>query len=449
MSILLILVISTLGIISGKIIFKKWFNHLTIYCIIMGGTVYLYELKLLPYPDLIPLAWLYIIITFISFLFGILTITSGRNVFQKDQPLSQSLLLDVPILKDGGKAVKYSLFFLSVVTLLAAIQHWIVLINMFGSIPAVLLNAAIIYTLSLYGDVEGVIPYLSYIGYVAIFFSGIYTAYKGKFTLLTFFPFVGIIIKEIAVVGRAGILFALLEFVFTFFLFRHLLTTDVAKRFKFSKTNGIFAATILLTFIIATASLIKIIRGSTETYAARSTELSQFRDNIILTPTLYLYLSSDPGVLSKYLQSKENFNSEVQLTKVGQNTFYPIYSLLAKFGLGERVPGYQKPYYLTAWTNTGTYIRELHADFGIIGTLLGAYLLGLSITFLWFKFYEKRSMIVLALLVYFNLIVGFSFLVMVTRLLYWFISLVVIILFVPILNRLSSAILSKSELSRE
>jgi len=449
MSLLLVLVISVLGIISGKLIFRKWFNHLTLYCVIMGGTVFLYELKLLPYPDLIPLAWFYIISTFLSFLFGVLTITSGRNMFRKEQPLAQKSVLNLSIFIDGGKSLKYSLIFFSVVTLLAAIQHWIVLIEMFGSIPAVLLNAAIIYSLSLHGEVEGVLPYISYVGYVAIFFSGIYTAYKGKFTLLTFFPFIGVIIKELAVVGRAGMLFALLEFLFTFFLFRHLLNRDTLQRFKFSKVNGIIAASILAILIIAAASLIRIVRGSTESFAARSTELSQFRDNIILTPTVYLYLSSDPGVLSKYLQSEEKFDSEVQSTKFGQNTFLPVYSLLSKFGFGERVPGYQRPYYISAWTNTGTYIRELHADFGIVGTLLGAYLIGLSITWFWFNFYEHKNIIVFAILVYLNLIVGFSFLVMVTRLLYWFISLLIIILYIPILEKIASAIQGKSEFARE
>jgi oligosaccharide repeat unit polymerase len=256
-------------------------------------------------------------------------------------------------------------------------------------------------------------------------------------------------LKELAVVGRAGMLFALLEFVFTFFLFRHLLNTDIKKRFVFSKVNGIVATFILLVFIISAASLIRIFRGSTESFAARSTQLSQFRENIILTPTLYLYLSSDPGVLSKYLESKEDFNSEMNNTKIGQNTFLPIYSLLAKLGITERVSGYQRPYYIPIWTNTGTYIRELHADFGIAGTLLGAYLIGLIITWSWFKFYEKKNLILFAILVYFYLIIGFSFLVMVTRLLYWFISLIIIILFIPLLERISEYFRRKLELARE
>ena len=35
----------------GKFLFKNWFNHLTLYCIILGGSIFLYELKLLPYVE--------------------------------------------------------------------------------------------------------------------------------------------------------------------------------------------------------------------------------------------------------------------------------------------------------------------------------------------------------------------------------------------------------------
>lgn len=449
MSVLLILVVSILGIILGKILFKRWINHLTLYCIIMGGTVYLYELKLLPYPDLIPLAWFYIITTFISFLLGILTITSGRNLFRKENPLANESLITLKIFEDDGRAVKYSLIFFSIITLLAAIQNWMVLIKMYGSIPAVILNATNIYAQSLEGEIEGTIPYISYFGYVAIFFSGIYTAYKKKYSLLTFFPFLGIILKELAVVGRAGMLFAFLEFLLTFFLFRHLLNRDSLKRFVFSKRNGIIAFTFLIMVLLSAISVVRVVRGTVEDFANRSVQLRNLKDNFILTPTVYLYLSSDPGVLSKYLQSSGTIKAEPDNTKFGQNTFLPVYSFLAKFKLGNRVSGYQKRYFVSTWTNTGTYIRELHADFGIIGTLTGAYLIGLVITWLWFRFYEKKSLIVFSLLVYFNLIVGFSFLLMVTRFLYWIMSLLILILYIPTLERLAALLKRRSELSRE
>lgn len=448
MSLLIVTVISFLGIILGHFLFRKWINHLTLYCVIMGGTVFLYELKLIPYPDLIPLAWFFIISTFISFLLGILTVTSARNLSHQNQPLSKKSNISFAIFKDGGKALKYSLFLLSFITLLAAIQNWMVLIKMFGSIPAVILNSGQIYALSMHGELDGVTPYVPYFGYVAIFFSGIYTAYKKRFSLLTFFPFLGVILKELALVGRAGMLFALLEFLFAFFLFRHLLNNDLLQRYKFSRKNGIMAFSFLIILFISAISVVRVVRGTTESFANKSIQLRNLKDNFILTPTIYLYLSSDPGVLSKYLQSQGKINSEEEATKFGQNTFLSVYSFLSKFGLGERVPGYQKRYYISMWTNTGTYIRELHADFGVAGIFLGPYLIGLLITWLWFKFYEERSLIVFAFLVYLNLIIGFSFLVMVTRLLYWIMSLLMIVVYLPVLEKIAATIHRKSDLAR-
>jgi len=453
MSVLLVATVSILGIISGRLLFKKWINHLAIYCVVWGVLIVLYEWKLLPYVDIIPLAWLFISLSFLSFLLGILTVISTRSLYSKDEGLSQRRDVSLLIFKDGGKTVKYSIIFFSSVCLFAAIQNWMVLIRMYGSIPTVILNASEIYSLSLQGDIKGVIPYISFSGYVAVFFSGIYTAYKRKYLLVTFFPLVGIIIQELATLGRAGMLFALIEFLFTFFLFRHFLNNDTKQRFKFLKKNGIFAFTILIVFFIVAASLVRISRNigteTSESYEGTSNELRQFKDNLIISPSLYLYLSSDVGVLSQYLRSEGTSYPEMDYTQFGQNTFLPVYNFLSKFGFIDRVSGYQRGYFIPMWTNTGTYIRELHADFGITGILLGPYLIGLLITWLWFRFYEKGNIIVFAFLVYFNIIIGFSFLVMVTRLMYWAISLLIIIAWVPLLERVAEIMHTKSDLLRD
>ena len=90
----------------------------------------------------------------------------------------------------------------------------------------------------------------------------------------------------------------------------------------------------------------------------------------------------------------------------------------------------------------------MHADFGVTGIFLGPFLIGLLITWLWFKFYEERSLIVFAFLVYLNLIIGYSFLVMVTRLLYWIMSLLMIVVYLPVLEKIAATIHRRSELNR-
>ncbi len=432
MSLLLIAFITILGILLGKYLFKKWSNHLTFYCIIMGGLVFLYQLKLLPYVNLIPLAWFFVIASFLSFLFGIITVVSARNLFPKIKIFFKESNIDLPIFSDGGKALKYSILFFSLIGLFVALQRWWVLIHMFGSIQGVMINAAIVYRLNVHREIKEFIPILPSFVYIAVFLSGIYTAYKGKFSFLSFFPFIDIVLKELTYFGRGEILLSLMEFMFSFLLFRHLLSDDKSKRFKFSKKNAIVASTVLMVFLIATSSLIRVSRGNYENYVGASKGLSSLKSNFIISPSIYLYLSSDIGVFSQYLKAGGEH------PYFGENTFLIFYDFLSKIGVIKRPSDFQKGYFIPMWTNTGTYIRELHADFGPAGVFIGSYLIGLLLTWLWFKFFEGKNLIVFAFLVYLYLIIGFSFLVMVTRLTQWYISLFFIILYLPLLEKAAS-----------
>jgi len=304
------------------------------------------------------------------------------------------------------------------------------LIHMFGSIPSVIVNAAVVYRLNVNREIE-FIPFLPSFVYVGVFLSGIYSAYKGKFTFLTFFPFIDIVLKELTYFGRGEILLTLIEFFFSFFLFRHLLKDDQTKEFKFSKANALITSSILIGFLVVSASIVRISRGNYENYVGANNQLEQLKSNFIISPSIYLYLSSDIGVFSKYLQA------DAEHTSFGQNTFLILYHFLGRLKVIKDPSDFQKGYFIPMWTNTGTYLRELHADFGTTGVLLGSYLIGLILTWLWFKFYEENSLIVFAFLVYFFLIVGFSFLVMATRLNQWYISLFLIVIHLPFLEKIA------------
>ena len=211
---------------------------------------------------------------------------------------------------------------------------------MYGSIPLIFLNANKIYSMNMQGGVKGVVPYyISNAGFVAVFFSGIYAAYKGKFSFLTFLPFVGIILKDLAVVGRVAMLIALLEFLLTFFLFRHLLKNDIAQRFKFSKISAATSIAILLMLFIISASIVRVTRNSSESFMGASKELRDLNDNFIISPSMYLYLSSDVGVLNEYLKA-DNEN-----TGFGQNTFLPVYLFLAKLEAVDKPFELQRGYF--------------------------------------------------------------------------------------------------------
>lgn len=446
MSLLLTVVVIFLGSILGKYLFKNWYNHLTIYCLIFGGSLFLFELKLLPYYDLTSSAWFVIIAAFISFLMGILTIFSARSLSRENPSQIEKSLINLKIFADDGKILKYTVLLFGIISMYSAIELWMIFIKQFGSIPGVLLNGEVIYRMNVQGKIKSNTPYLHLLGFVAIFLAGIYTAYKKKFTFLSFLPVLSIILREIAGAGRAGMLFALAQFTFSFLLFKNLLQYDLSIVYKFRKSSAIIGLIILIFVFVGGASIVKLTRITDEaspTYSGASKELRENKGNVLISPSMYLYLSSDVGVLSKYL------SSDGEKTGFGQNTFLTIYNFLGKFNFIEKQSEYQEGYYIPMWTNTGTYLRELHADFGVPGILLGPYLLGLLITWLWFKFYEKKSLIVFAFLVNLNIIIGFSFFVMATRVLYWSTSLVLILIFIPFLEKIAVMNSYKKSISGE
>src|SRR4030066_310794 len=115
MSLLLIAVIIFLGMILGKFLFKYWFNHLTLYCLIFGGSLFLYELKLLPYLDLTPAAWFIMISAFLSFLMGIFSIVSARNISRVNATYLEKSVISLKIFIDDGKTLKIAIIIFSII----------------------------------------------------------------------------------------------------------------------------------------------------------------------------------------------------------------------------------------------------------------------------------------------------------------------------------------------
>ncbi|WP_168026819.1 O-antigen polymerase [Ignavibacterium album] len=406
-------------------------NSLTVYSFVMGGLTFLYELKLLPYPELSFISWFYIISSSIAFFIGIISVIFAKKLFPSRAENLRIKVSDMPIFKDDGKVLKYSVIFFSLVGLFVALHRWYIMINIFGSIPSVFINAAWVYRINVKGEIKEFIPILPSFVYVGVFLSAIYTAYRGKFSFLSFFPIICIILKELTYFGRGEMLFSTLEFLFTFFLFRNLLNREDIK-FKFSRKNAGFAILLLIILVITAASVVRTSRGIKENFRGATKELKQLEENLILTPSVYFYLSSDLGVLNQYLFK------ETEEANFGENTFRGVYYLLSKIKIVDEPPFFQKGYFIPFWSNTGTFIREIHADFGLLGVILVPFFLGVLLTYLWFRFFEEKNLIVLTVLVYLNLIIAFSFLVMVTRLNQWFLSQFLIILFLPVINKLAS-----------
>ncbi len=430
MSILITVVIGSGALFFSRIIFKSWFNHLALYTVSWSLVIILYEIKLMRYIDLSSEAWITISYSFFTFFLGVITIFLARDSLGKDNSVLKNRR-DIPYLvADNGKLLKYLILFFSLLGLLNAFQHWYILIREFGDLQTVLIRAGLVYKLRTEGEIKGVIPYVYISSYIAVVLAGIYTAYKNKLTLIAILPFLAIIIKEIASVGRAGILIGFLEFIISFFLFRQLIRTTTEKTLHFLKKKNIIIAITIITILFAfSATVVKSLRGPVESFKGTTTALNRVKGGEVISPSIYLYASAHIGVLSKYL---ENPDEKVMF---GENTFQPVYNLISKFGIIKHPNFFQKGYLIPMWTNTGTYLREIHADFGYVGLFIFPYLLGFVTTLFWFRSFERGKMLDFIILIYLYLIIGLSFLVMITRTSVWFISFFCLLIIVPLTEK--------------
>ncbi|MEO8398345.1 MAG: O-antigen polymerase [Ignavibacteriaceae bacterium] len=428
MSILISIIVTISSIILGKFLFRKWFNHLSLYAFSWGIFIILFELRLMHYTPVKGETWVIIISTFVFFLFGIFTLLSVRFYScGSGNPYIEGAEKNIWLFNDKGKKVRIFLLVFTIIGFVTALQQWYILINKFGSIPAVLVSANLIYRLRVEGEITGTIPYLNSFSYAAVFLGGLYTAYKGRLTILAILPLLVVILQDMASVGRAGIFLAFMEFIITFILFRHFLSY-ISKEFTIKKINMTFAVLIILTLFVFSTTFIRISRGSNENYKISTQTLKNLEKSSVISPSIYFYFSSNIAVLSKY------FEKGGENKMFGENTFLPVYNFFSKFDFVEHPSFYPKGYFIPVWTNSATYIRELHEDFGFWGVFIFPYMLGFVSTLYWFKFYEKNNLIDFIILVYIFLIIAFSTFYLITRAAVWVLSLFILIILFRILK---------------
>lgn len=428
MSILLVSTFGTLSILLGHFLFKKWFNHLSLYTLIWMTMIILYEMKLMPFLDLSAKTWFVVVGAFVSFLLGILTIFTARSVFPREK---HSVIEHTKpaLFLDGGKKILFLLVLFSAIGLFSSYQHWNALFNQYGSLGGIFLNAQKIYSGRISNEeVQGVIPYLWLFPYFGTLLGGLYSAYKRRVTFLSIIPVICIVLISSARFTRSGILFGLLEFIISFMLFRHYLTSLKEKK-PISKSLVIATTVILITITVLGATLVKVLRNPAENFQGSSSTISQLNSGGIISPSVYFYAASQIGVFNIYLRdSNEN-------EPIGNSTFITFYNFLSKFDVVQRPEVFQKGYFIPYWSNTATYLRDLHSDFGISGPLIIPYILGLLGTFFWFRLFESNRMINYVILVYIYLTIGTSFFILVTRFPAWLFGLFLFSIIIPYIEK--------------
>ncbi|MBV6512691.1 MAG: oligosaccharide repeat unit polymerase [Ignavibacteriales bacterium] len=422
----LFLLVSFLAIVVSRAVLGKWFNHISFYFALWAGMVSFYEMKLMAYFDLSDRFWLVVFAGSLSFLFGSLLYPAIKKAFESRSSVSAGSDPLYKIFFENDKLLNRLIFLCSFIGIVSAVHHWFVLIDMFGSLTKVLINYNVIYRLRVENKIEGLIPYAFVMAFAGVFFAGIKVAKEGKVGLLSLSPFIGVILRELANVGRAGILFAFMMFISVIFLSRYSIQANSSQGSKsFFNKSSILPLLIIIGLVIGSAGLVRTFRGTFESYKAASSSLNKTAGGFFITPSLYLYISSHAGVLSKYLD--KDFEKEFP---PGETTFFSVYNILSKFDLVKAPEMYDKGFFIPMWSNTSTVYRYLHQDFGLFGLFIPPFLTGLLASFFWMRFYERGKITDLLLLSYIYIGIGMSFMILVTKVSIWLISLVSVYLII-------------------
>ncbi len=391
--------------------YGRWINHVTIYGVVWGTQIILFQLRFINYPDLsvetsafIFGAWLVFVVAALTFRrFYAAKELNNRAIFPLDMGVTTIVLV---------------LF--TVIGALGTYQHWTVLLKMFGSVKGAIVNANLLYSFRRSeAGFPGMWPYVDSVSLAADFLGGYYAGQRRKPIVLGVLPFVVELANAIASFGRSRLIIGAILWGTAFFLPQ---AKSIGVDWKTTRKRVLTLLSIVLIFVFG-MEFVRTFRGVNESFTGEKTSLSRLKGVGFVTPSIYLYLSSDVAVLNRFLDYE--FAGDGEHTPVGGNTFAPFYRIFAKLGLTQTVLEYQKSYRVPASTNTASYLRELYADWGIGGAMFFVYLTGALTSYVYEQYQRRKSLILLALLAHLNVVVFFSFAVQATRWGYWVISLAV------------------------
>ena len=412
---ILVFILFGLSIPTGIHFYRRIYNPISVYGLIWLFMIALYEWRLMRYPDIRMETWIIITAAFFSFLAGTVFFHFYRKAFPV---LSVNNIIEEEPWYHEKKYLIFIIYLTGIIGLLGAVQHWLVLFREFGSLINIMLNASKIYRMRVAGELEGMLPYVTSFLNISLFFSGLYTARTGKLSAALILSFSGIILADLAQMGREGMLFGLFQFISIIWLYGIASKRHSEKRSLNWKLIASF--TIIIVLAASSATLVKSLRSGRERFRGASSELNRLQSGTFISPSIYLYFSSHIPLFDKYLNLK---NEEAMW---GENTFLPFYNIMAKTGIVNKPGIYQKGYYVPVWTNTGTYLREVHADFGLPGIFIVPFIIGALLSYFWTRFKESGRMNYFVPLVYIFIILQMSFLMMITRSAKWWISMILI-----------------------
>jgi len=337
----------------------------------------LYEWKLIRYIEISTESFLIFLIVQVAILSAVVIVYLSNDF--NNIEIVEAKDFESVLFQNNCRLIKIIILVTSFIGLFSAYQNWTYLLHKFGSIEAIMIRAHTIYRLRVAGELEGGTPYLSILPYVGIIFSGIFTSFKNKLSFFSVFPLIVIIVSDTASVGRGGIFVGFIMLIISFFLFGNNYYYKKNIIIMKNRKKLYLKITLLMIIILSILSIVSEFRGRFENFKGKTKVFEKYDEIPLLSANEYFYFSSNVGVFSKY------FENQNEKTMIGENTLLPIYNLVAKFGFIDKPNFYPKGYNIPHWSNSASYLRDLHADFGILGLFAVPFLLSFFCTYYWFK----------------------------------------------------------------
>lgn len=412
MELLSILCAGIVGLVLGRVLMKRWYNHLTIYSFFWTGSLAFYTLRLIQYYEISTEAWFYIGISWFMLSLGTFVVVFSRAVTHKSGSVPEIKEDTKSYLTINPKFLTRAIILFSIASIVAIIYQLVYIVRTFGGIGAAIINANLLYRLRVEGELSG-IPYLGSFPLVTCCLAGIYTALRRRFNFLSILPFVLVGLHGMVVMGRTDIVIAAA-------LFLTALLHTPHERFITRKT--IFALILVAILAVGTFAFISSARRLFTQFKQETQDMAALRNRLMFLPSFYFYLTAPPVAFSEYLSvGEEKFFP-------GSYTFKPVFNILTKVGLADPLPLFNQYLSTPEPINAGTYLRELYADFGPFGVVIFPFVLGIILTSLCLQIKHCPTVTKIVILAHLSAIVWLSWDINIMKLGQWAVSFVVCLL---------------------
>src|SRR5260370_22908577 len=170
--------------------------------------------------------------------------------------------------------------------------------------------------------------------------------------------------------------------------------------------------------------LVSSIRSLDVDFPGITPAMEKITEYVPFFPSLFSSFSATPVVFSMYLSTPFKNNTGLW----GTYTFAPIFRFLSRLGFQTAVPAHEENYYTPVPMNVGTYLKNVHSDFGFAGILIFPFLLGAVTTLLIVRSSVMPRVAALAALSHLCVVIVFSFWFNLMLLGDWYIGLAVSVL---------------------